>query len=45
MAKSSKGRGQLSAMPVMRSRPALRKVSEARVNGSTERAAGPYKSK
>jgi hypothetical protein len=39
MARSSKGRGQLSGMPVIRQRTGLIKVSEARVNGSTERAA------
>lgn len=34
---SSKGHGQLSTMPTMKYRPALVKVSEAKVNGSTAR--------
>lgn len=34
---STKGRGSLSTMPALKFRPALVKVSEARVNGSTAR--------
>lgn len=40
MAKSSKGKGQLSGMPKMKLRPALTKVSEARTNGNIQRARG-----
>lgn len=37
MKKPSQGRGQLSTMPSMKFRPALTKVSQAKVNGQTDR--------
>lgn len=37
MKKPSQGRGQLSTMPKQIYRPALTKVSQAKVNGQTDR--------